>query len=103
MSVPQRHLFVCMGSDCKKRGAKKVCKAFKESLNEADLKKKQVDLIEVECLGQCGHGPMVLCYPDGVWYSKVDEEDAQPIADQHLVAGKPLTARLYRRAHGPHK
>ncbi len=103
MSVPQRHLLVCTGSDCKKRGAKKVCKAFKAALNEADVKKKQVDLIEVECLGQCGHGPMVVVYPDAVWYARLENENAAEIVDRHLVAGQPVSACLFRRAHGPHK
>ena len=102
MPIPDRHVFVCTGDDCRKRGGKKLCKALKEGLGEAGLK-RQVKVMEVDCFDQCAHGPIALVYPDRVWYAGLREDDAPEVVDQHLVAGKPLTARLYRRAHGPLK
>lgn len=102
MAIPKRHLLVCTGDHCRKRGGKKLCKAFREALADAGIR-RDAKTVEVDCLGQCGHGPMVLVYPDSVWYSGVEPGDAAGIADQHLVAGKPVSAKLYRRAHGPHK
>ncbi len=102
MAIPERHVFVCTGDDCRKRGGKKLCKAFKEALDEAGLK-RNVKVMEVDCFGQCGSAPIAIVYPDATWYAGLEAEEAQQVVDQHLVAGKPVTARLYRRAHGPHK
>lgn len=40
------------------------------------------------CLDRCEEGPVVVVYPDNVWYSYVDEEDVHEIVERHLVAGE---------------
>ncbi len=100
MPVPDRHILVCTGDDCRKRGGKRVCKAFKEALDEAGLKRR-VKVLEVDCFDQCAHGPMAVVYPDATWYAGLDPKDAETIVDDHLASGEPVAALLYRRAHGP--
>ena len=102
MAVPERHLLVCTADNCCKRGGKKLCKAFKECLDDRGLKRK-FKVLEVDCLGQCGNGPMAVVYPDAVWYAGLEPREAEEVVDRHLIAGKPVTNRLYRKAHGPHK
>jgi (2Fe-2S) ferredoxin len=98
MPLHEKHVFVCTGSDCRKGGAKKVCKALKRAVAASDLKKR-VRVIEADCFDQCNHGPMVVVYPDAVWYAHMDADDAEELVRSHLVEGKPLRRRLYRRAH----
>ena len=38
------------------------------------------------CLGRCDLGPVVVVYPQGVWYSYVDEADLEEILQKHLIA-----------------
>jgi (2Fe-2S) ferredoxin len=53
---------------------------------------------------QCGHGSMVVVYPDGVWYAGVQPADADEIADRHLVSGEPVERLCYRPpGPGPNK
>jgi (2Fe-2S) ferredoxin len=99
MPIPERHILVCTGDDCRKRCGKKVCKAFKEVLDNRGLKRR-VKVIEVDCFDQCAHGPIALVYPDATWYSRMDEEDVKEVVDRHLVGGQPVTEKLYHRAHG---
>ena len=40
------------------------------------------------CLGRCDDGPVLVVYPDNVWYTFVDEEDIDDIIDNHLVHGR---------------
>ncbi len=40
------------------------------------------------CLGRCAEGPAVVVYPDGVWYTYVDEEDIEAILHEHLIDGR---------------
>jgi (2Fe-2S) ferredoxin len=42
------------------------------------------------CLDRCEEGPTCVVYPEGVWYTFVDEEDIDEIIDSHLVNGKAV-------------
>jgi (2Fe-2S) ferredoxin len=39
------------------------------------------------CLDRCEEGPVMVIYPEAVWYTYVDQEDIDEIIDQHLVHG----------------
>lgn len=45
------------------------------------------------CLDRCAQGPVLVVYPEAVWYSYIDQEDIDEIIDQHLVHGRSV-ARL---------
>jgi (2Fe-2S) ferredoxin len=100
MPIPEKHVLVCTGDDCRKRGGRKLCRAFKEALAEAGLKRR-VKVVEVDCFDQCAHGPIALVYPDAVWYAHLEAGEAEEVVRVHLVSGRPLARRLYRRAHPP--
>ena len=40
------------------------------------------------CLDRCQDGPVFVVYPEGVWYSYVDEEDLDEFIDEHLMNGR---------------
>jgi (2Fe-2S) ferredoxin len=40
------------------------------------------------CLDRCEEGPCVVVYPEGVWYTWVDEEDVEEIIREHLAGGR---------------
>ena len=42
------------------------------------------------CLDRCEEGPVCVVYPEGVWYTYIDEADIDEIVDSHLVEGKPV-------------
>jgi (2Fe-2S) ferredoxin len=42
------------------------------------------------CLDQCEHGPVMVVYPEAVWYGRVQPEDAEEIVLEHLVGGRPV-------------
>jgi len=92
----QRHAFVCVtGADCPLDGpAVEIHKAMKSISNAAGL----ADAVRVNksgCLDQCGHGPILVVYPENVWYSHVTLADAERIAKEHLVAGRVVEDLLY--------
>jgi (2Fe-2S) ferredoxin len=45
------------------------------------------------CLDQCEHGPVVVVYPEQVWYGGVTPADVAEIVEKHLKGGVPV-ARL---------
>lgn len=40
------------------------------------------------CMDRCDEGPVMVVYPQGVWYTYVDQEDIDEIIDEHLVNGR---------------
>jgi (2Fe-2S) ferredoxin len=40
------------------------------------------------CLDRCEEGPVIVVYPEAVWYSWVDRQDIDEIIDEHLVGGR---------------
>jgi (2Fe-2S) ferredoxin len=42
------------------------------------------------CLDRCEQGPVCVVYPEGIWYTFVDEHDIDEIVEQHLRDGRPV-------------
>ena len=40
------------------------------------------------CLDRCELGPVLVVYPEAVWYTYVDKEDIDEIIDEHLLHGR---------------
>ena len=47
------------------------------------------------CFSQCGHGPMIVVYPDDVWYAGVQESDLEEILTSHVLGGRPVERLRY--------
>ena len=63
--------------------------ALKDGAKAAGLKGK-VRVNRAGCLDHCEHGPVVVVYPEAVWYHVPTVEDAEEILHSHLVGGKPV-------------
>ena len=97
------HVFVCTsGKTCAKDGADDVHAAMKRAVKEAGLK-GHVRINHAGCMNQCGHGPMVVVYPQDVWYAAVTEDGARRIVSEHLVEGRPVEKLRYHAPPGDNK
>ncbi|HKS06535.1 MAG TPA: hypothetical protein VJR92_09510 [Gemmatimonadaceae bacterium] len=52
---------------------------------------------ETPCLGVCDGGPIVVVYPDGVWYRGVTPELLERIVVEHLRDGRVVTEAVFHR------
>jgi len=97
MAKFDRHVFICTNErdesaarpSCLPEGGKKLKGAFKDALKEAGLK-HHIRANEAGCLDQCEHGPVVVVYPEAVWYGFVRLSDVSEIVSEHLVHGRPV-------------
>lgn len=53
------------------------------------------------CLGVCTSGPILVIYPDGIWYHQVDELKLERIYREHLLAGRPVEEYIFHRHYPP--
>ena len=97
MALLQYHFFICMNSrppghpkgSCAEKGAAGVMNTFLQLVEQRNLWGK-VKVTSSGCLGPCQYGPVVVCYPEGVWYRVQSPADVQEIMDQHVGEGKPV-------------
>ena len=95
MSIFKKHVFVCTsGKTCAKDGGEEVLDALRHEVSELGLK-KQIRINKSGCFDQCGNGPMVVVYPDAVWYAHVKPSQCKEIVESHLVGGKPVKKLFY--------
>ncbi len=87
-------VLVCQNRTCLKQGSAQVLQAFRSQ----DLP-ETTEIQEVNCLGQCGSGPMVLILPEESWYSQLDPAEVSMIVEQHLRSGHPVRDLLYSKFH----
>jgi len=106
MSYYQRHIFFCQN---KRDPADGVCCAGRNAAAMLDYAKgraKKLNLLgpgkvrinKAGCLDRCELGPVAVVYPEGVWYTYVDEEDIDEILESHLRDGKIVERLLLDRA-----
>ena len=52
---------------------------------------------ETPCLGVCADGPIVVVYPEGIWYYRVTPELLERIVVEHLKNGVPVEEAIFHR------
>ena len=89
------HVFFCTnlradGSDCCQRfDALKMRNYAKQRSKELGITGPGgIRINTAGCLDRCQEGPVIVIYPDGVWYTYIDQEDVDEIIEEHLVNGR---------------
>ena len=68
------HVLVCGGTGCTSSGSAKVIDALKAELEKNGLT-EEVQVIKTGCFGLCAVGPIMIVYPEGSFYSRVQAEN----------------------------
>lgn len=89
------HILCCTGSSCRKNGADEVLAALKHELKEEGLH-KHVHITKTHCNHECKRSPVVMVYPDGVWYESMTPKLAKKLVKKHIRKGKPLKKNILR-------
>ncbi len=97
MAKFHKHILICTheraeGNSrgcCKHADSVSVLAEFKKQIAERGLKRK-IRANQSGCLDQCAHGPVMVVYPDAVWYGAVRPENVSEILDKHVLGGHPV-------------
>jgi (2Fe-2S) ferredoxin len=91
----EKHVFFCMNvredgrQSCGECGALSAQKHAKARIKEMGLNgHEKIRINQAGCLDRCEEGPVMVVYPEGTWYTYVDNSDIDEIIDSHLVGGK---------------
>ena len=82
---------ICAGTGCLAFGAKKVIASFKEEIKNRGLG-EEIDIRETGCPGFCEKGTVIVVYPQGICYLKVQPEDAPEVVSS--IKEKKIVERL---------
>jgi (2Fe-2S) ferredoxin len=95
MSYYCRHVFFCCNQRqppekcCANAGAADMQKYAKQRVKALGISGPgEVRINKAGCLDRCEEGPVIVVYPEAVWYTYVDEADIDEIIDRHIVGGE---------------
>jgi (2Fe-2S) ferredoxin len=91
----QYHVFFCCNQRddgrpcCNNHGAQQVRDYAKSRVKELGLAGKgKARINQAGCMDRCEEGPVIVVYPEGVWYTYIDKHDVDEIIEEHLVNGR---------------
>jgi (2Fe-2S) ferredoxin len=96
----KRHVFLCTGpSCCTPEMGTASWQELKKQLKEHDLHSGSTGCYrtKVGCLRICCHGPTMVVYPDGTWYSGMTPDRIPRLVQDHLIEGKPIDEWSFAR------
>ena len=95
MSYYKRHVFFCCNQRdppencCNNHGSAEMQAYAKQRVKELGLDGKgKVRINKAGCLDRCDEGPVLVVYPEAVWYTYVDRHDIDEIIDRHIIGGE---------------
>ena len=94
------HVLVCGGTGCTSSGSEQIIQTLKDELKKNKLQ-NEVAVVKTGCHGLCAEGPVMIVYPEAVFYSRVRPEDVEEIVSEHLLKGRIVERLVYHEAQTP--
>ena len=88
------HVLVCAGTGCTSSNSLQIADKLEEELKAGGLD-KEIHVVRTGCHGLCALGPIMIVYPEAVFYSMVTVDDVHEIVEEHLKNGRPVTRLVY--------
>ena len=95
MAYFDKHIFFCLNDRgnketcCFNYGAKDLQSYAKDKIKElVGSNSAKIRVNRAGCLSRCDNGPVMVIYPEGIWYQFVDKSDIDEIIETHILANK---------------
>ncbi|MCC9167674.1 (2Fe-2S) ferredoxin domain-containing protein [Pontibacter sp. XAAS-A31] len=83
-NIPEKVIYVCTGSKCKKKGGKDIGKLFRTMIKDMGLK-NEVEVIKTDCTDRCDFAPVMSFQPDNAWLKQATEAEAKQAFEEHIL------------------
>lgn len=93
------HVLICGGTGCTSSGSTEIRERLETELKAKGLE-DEIKIVHTGCFGLCAHGPVMIVYPEGTFYSRVKAEDVPEIVEEHLLKGRVVTRLVYDETDG---
>lgn len=87
-------VLICGGTGCTSSNSEGIIARFKGELEKYELE-NEVNIVRTGCFGLCAQGPIVIIYPEGLFYRMVKVSDVEEIVQEHLLKGRVVSRLLY--------
>jgi len=94
-TIYRSHILICTGTGCNSSGAEEVKHSLQEELAAHDLL-DEIKLVDTGCHGFCEKGPIMVIYPEGVFYCELKPEDMEEVVEEHLLKGRTVNRLLFK-------
>jgi NADH:ubiquinone oxidoreductase subunit F (NADH-binding)/(2Fe-2S) ferredoxin len=87
-------ILICQGTGCVSGGSEQLYELLKINIEEK-YHDKNIQLKRTGCPGFCQQGPLIVIEPEGIFYTKVKQEDVEDILESTMGVIKPVERLLY--------
>ena len=95
-------IVVCGGTGCMSSHAKEIKDKFDEVIANLGLQ-DEVTIFQSGCFGLCEKGPVVVVFPEEVFYGHMTVNDVEPLCNDHLIKGRIYDKKVYKEATATEK
>ncbi|WP_448532077.1 NADH-quinone oxidoreductase subunit NuoF [Pseudothermotoga sp.] len=99
MPLTTSTILICAGGACISSGETSVKEALQREIRKYGLE-EVVRIVETGCMGACSLGPIMVVYPEGVFYQKLTPQAAEKVVQEHLLKGRIVQEHLYKMPTG---
>ncbi|HDH96839.1 MAG TPA: NADH-quinone oxidoreductase subunit F, partial [Proteobacteria bacterium] len=90
------HLMLCAGTSCVSGGSLVIKEVLEHELERHGLT-EEIRIVETGCNGFCQAGPILVVYPEGIFYQKLTPEDIPYLVEEHFLKGRPVPSLFYKK------
>jgi len=88
------NLLICAGTGCVASGSLKIKVALEEEVKKHNLQ-DEIKIVLTGCNGFCAQGPLMVVYPEGIFYQALKPEDIPFLVEEHFLKGRPVKDLMY--------
>ncbi len=95
MEKYRANLLLCAGTGCVASGTPKVKVALQDELDKRGLA-NEIKIVSTGCNGFCAEGPVMLVYPEEIFYQKLTVEEIPKLVEEHFLKGRPYEKLMFK-------
>lgn len=85
----KRHVLICNGSSCMRKGGEEVTQAIRDEINRLNID-ADIHTTRTRCNGRCKDACVVIVYPEGNWFKEITPQLGRKMVQNHMQKNNGL-------------